>query len=373
VTNGVGRRTASTLVLVAAGALVAVVAGIYVAFGLATARETLGCDFSVYQSAAEQFLRGQPIYDLSITKTGSCNVFQYPPPFVLLALPFALLGFNAGNAAWIAFLIACFVVGCAVMPVRREIRVAILLAGVVSWPFIFGVRIGQVAPILFLLFSIGWRGLDRPAITGIAAGLGAMIKLQPGLIVVWLALRGSWSGVVAAVATVGVVAGLAALVGLGSWVDMLTLVRTLSNATDVPANVSIGAVVYRLGASSALAGAIQLALTVAALVLVVVSARRSSAQAGYLTAVIASQVVSPIMWTHYALVLLLPVAWLLEQRQWWAAIVPIGLAWVLLPFTPLEAYPIAFYVTLVAVPLVDWRRPRASSAEPALAAAAAPQ
>jgi len=102
---------------------------------------------------------------------------------------------------------------------------------------------------------------------------------------------------------------------------------------------------------------------------VVVSARRSSVQAGYLTAVVASQVVSPIMWTHYALVLLLPVAWLLEQRQWWAAVVPIGLAWVLLPFMPLEAYPLAFYATLVAVPLVDWRRSRASLTQTPLAAA----
>jgi hypothetical protein len=199
-----------------------------------------------------------------------------------------------------------------------------------------------------------------------------MIKLQPGLIVVWLALRGTWSGVIAAIATAGIVAVVAGVIGLGQWVDMLTLVRTLSNAIDVPANASVGAVAYRLGAGAALAGAIQLILTVATLVLVVVTARRSSVQAGYLTAVIASQVVSPIMWTHYALVLILPVAWLLEQRQWWAAIVPIALAWVLIPFVPLEVYPVAFYAMLVAVPLIDWRRPRAASSETAPLAAAAP-
>jgi hypothetical protein len=92
------------------------------------------------------------------------------------------------------------------------------------------------------------------------------------------------------------------------------------------------------------------------LAFVVVCARWSSREAGYLVAVVASQVVSPIMWTHYALILLLPVAWLLNRRHWWAAIVPVSHAWVALPFVPLDIYPLAFYGLLVALPVMDRRR-----------------
>src|SRR5437667_220152 len=93
--------------------LVGLVAGAYLAFGIATAKQTLGCDFQVYRAAADRFLAGLPIYDTSISSTGSCNLFYYPPSFVALVVPFALLGETLGNAAWITFLVVCSVVGWA--------------------------------------------------------------------------------------------------------------------------------------------------------------------------------------------------------------------------------------------------------------------
>jgi alpha-1,2-mannosyltransferase len=336
--------------------LVGVVAAIYLGFGIATAGSTLGCDYDAYSSAASRYLHGQPIYDLAITKTGGCNQYQYPPPFVALALPFSLLGRDLGNAAWMAFLIGCFMVGCAVMPVRREVKLGIFMAGAIGWPLIFGVRIGQVAPILFALFAVGWRYLDRPGVVGAVAGLGTLVKLQPIVIVGWLAARRSWRGVAIAIATVGGLALAAALAGLGAWGDLLILLRNLANAIDIPTNVSLGAVAYQHGLSAGAAGFIQILCLAAVLGLVVLCALRSSAEAGYLVAVVASQVISPIIWTHYALILLLPVAWLLQRRQWWAAAIPVSQAWVLLPFMPIEIYPVAFYAALLAVPLVDWRR-----------------
>lgn len=335
--------------------LVAVVALFYLTFGILTARETFGCDFLVYRAAALHLLDGQPIYDLSITQTGSCNLYYYPPPFVAVALPFALLPAVPGTLAWIAFLVACFVAACVAMPVRSEVKLAIFMLGAVSWPFIFGVRIGQVGPILLLLFAIGWRRLDRPEITGAMAALGALIKLQPAVVIGWLVVRRAWRGVAAAV-VVGVAVSLAtAVIGLGQWVDMVTVLRNLESAIDHPVNFSLGAMAYQHGASLAAAGVVQTVGTVAVLGLVVLWGLRGTVEAGFLVAVIASQVVSPIIWSHYALILLLPVAWLLQQRQWWAAIVPLSQAWVLLPFMPNEIYPIGFYVLLLAVPIVDWR------------------
>ena len=37
----------------------------------------------------------------------------------------------------------------------------------------------------------------------------------------------------------------------------------------------------------------------------------------------ASQLLSPVLWDHYAMLLLLPVAWLIDRGQWWAVRVPL--------------------------------------------------
>ena len=69
---------------------------------------------------------------------------------------------------------------------------------------------------------------------------------------------------------------------------------------------------------------IQVVATVGALAAVVIASRTSSAEASYLVAVVASQLISPLLWDHYAMLLLLPVAWLLERRQWWAVAIPLA-------------------------------------------------
>ncbi len=84
---------------------------------------------------------------------------------------------------------------------------------------------------------------------------------------------------------------------------------------------------------------------------------RAPAEVSLIVTVVASQLVSPLLWDHYAMLLLLPVAWLLERRQWWAAIVPLALAWPVVGITPAVAYPVAFWVLLVAPLLIDRMSP----------------
>jgi hypothetical protein len=59
--------------------------------------------------------------------------------------------------------------------------------------------------------------------------------------------------------------------------------------------------------------------------------------------------VSPILWDHYALLLVLPVAWLLDRGRWWAAVIPLVMMIWLLDVTPPIAYPITYWVTFLAV------------------------
>ena len=92
-------------------------------------------------------------------------------------------------------------------------------------------------------------------------------------------------------------------------------------------------------------------LTVSMLVVgtVVASARIATPAASYLVAVVASQLLSPVLWDHYAMLLLLPVAWLLDRGHRWAVVIPLATSTLLISVTPPAAYPIAFGGTLVAV------------------------
>ena len=88
--TGRGRVTARGGDRLVAIIILAVVVA-YIAFGLTTASNTLGCDFSAYYAAARHWFAGQPIYDLTVSSTGSCGTYQYPPTFVLVAAASAAL------------------------------------------------------------------------------------------------------------------------------------------------------------------------------------------------------------------------------------------------------------------------------------------
>ena len=115
---------------------------------------------------------------------GGFGLFYYPPTFAPLILPLGLLAATTATWAWIAGSLAAFLVGVAVLPVARDVRWWIVLLAGWSFPFVYALKLGQVGPILFATFAIGWRWLDRPTILGISGAIGAAIKLQPGLILI---------------------------------------------------------------------------------------------------------------------------------------------------------------------------------------------
>jgi hypothetical protein len=320
---------------------------------LAVAGDTLGFDFLAYHQAAVRLLEGQPLYDMSYTQTGGFGLFYYPPTFAPLLLPFGALSGTTATWLWIAISIAGFLVGVVAMPVSTNVRwVTIALAGW-SFPFVYAVKLGQVGPLLFGLFALGWRWLDRPIPFGIVGALGAAIKLQPGLVLVWALLTGRSRAVIAGgVVLVALAAVTTVLTGPSAWTDFLTLIRTVSDPIRTEHNFTPGAIAFQAGWPAETAGIVQLVNTLAVALILLASIRWASDEASYLIAVIASQLVSPILWDHYAMLLLLPVAYLLAAGRWWAAVIPFATAWPLVDLTLPIVYPVAFWVTLVAVFLV---------------------
>ncbi len=126
----------------------------------------------------------------------------------------------------------------------------------------------------------------------------------------------------------------------------------MSAPITTPHNFSPGAVLYQLGVpeTGALVG--QLAAMALTVGLVVFAWFRASADASYLATAVASQLISPLLWDHYAMLLLLPVAYLIDRGRAWAAAIPLAMSVPLVWLIPAWAYPLAFLVTLAAVALV---------------------
>ncbi len=323
---------------------------------LAVAGDTLGFDFRAYQQAAVRLLRGQPLYDVSFHAAGGFGLFYYPPTFAPLILPFGWLTETTAVWVWTAILLGSFAAGVALLPADRTVRWWIVLLAGLSWPFVYAVKLGQVGPILFLLFSIGWRWLEDPPRLGVGVGLGAAIKLQPALVLVWAVLTRRWMAAVIGVAVL-VVLGIGAtlLAGATAWSDFVRLVGQVGDPITTAHNVTPGAIAYQMGVSAGVASVIQWVSVLLTLALVVVAARWATAEASYLVAVVASQLVSPILWDHYAVLLLLPVAYLCASGRWWALVIPLVTSLPLIEVTPPIAYPVCFAVTLIATLTVGVR------------------
>src|SRR6185295_2448550 len=199
---------------------------------------TLGFDFQSYHQAAQRVLAGQPLYDPSIQQTGGFGLFYYPPPFVFAIVPFAWLDATAASWIWLGLSVAMLLGGIYLMPVRASVRWATLLLAGLSWPVAYALKLGQVGPLLLLLFALGWRWLDAPVRFGVVGAIGAIVKVQPGLVLGWALLTRRWRAVAvgALVLVVAAVVSIILLGGLSVWTDFLTLLRNVSDPITTPHN-----------------------------------------------------------------------------------------------------------------------------------------
>ena len=323
---------------------------------LTVAGPTLGYDFLAYHAAAARLLDGQSPYDLGFDAAGGFGLFYYPPTFVPLILPFGFLAPAVATWLWLAVLLAAFAIGVALLPVDRSVKWWIVLLAGLSWPFVYSVKLGQVGPLLFLACAAGWRWLDRPLALGVSAALGTAIKLQPVLLLGWaLATGRRRAAIYGGLTLLGLASAALIVAGPRSFADFATLMRQLTDPIANAQNMAPGAVLYRLGVPLDAARSLQLINTAAVLTLLVAASTRVTAHASYVAAVVAGQMIWPVVWEHYAMLLLLPVAYLLSIGWRWAAIIPLATAIVLVPFTPTIVYPLAFYATLLAIVAAGWR------------------
>ena len=296
---------------------------------LAAAGKTLGYDYTCYEGAARHLLDGKPIYDNAFSiSVGTCpGTYTYPPAFAVVLVPWLVFG-GAAAGLWCVAMAGCFLAGVALLPVRSDVRWVVVIVAALDWPLLYAVKLGQVEPLLFLGFAAAWRFMDRPAVVGAATAIGALIKVQPGLLGLWaLATRRYRAAAVAVVGALAVAGAATIFTGLGAWATYFDLVRGLGGNYSTPHNFAPGAVAHLAGASDAVSAAVQLASVGVAVAALLAAYRWASPVASLQVTIVASQLLSSPLRDHYAVLLLLPVAWLVSRGRVWAAFVP-ALGWI---------------------------------------------
>jgi len=306
-------------------------------------------DFVAYDSAARRWLGGGSLYDPRAIDFGAPGAFFYPPPFAILLLPFALLPVDVAIWVWLGTLVLGSLAAFALMPVSRAIRVAMVMLATVSWPMVYAIKLGQVGPLLMLLVVIGWRSLDSPGRFGVAAALGAITKIQPIILTVWAVLAGRLR---AAAVSVAILAGLSILatiaMGPPVWLDFAQTLLHASSTIPVH-DVGVERVLLDAGFPEMVARSVQAVHIVVAAAVIGSSVRLASPTGSFLAFAVGSQLLSVVLWDHYALILLVPVAWLLSRGVIWAAVIPLATSIFSHGASPPLTYPVAFWVTLLAV------------------------
>jgi alpha-1,2-mannosyltransferase len=323
---------------------------------------SLGFDWRAYDMALDRLFAGASMYDPNAQATGVFGLFFYPPPFALLLLPLRLIPPDLRLVAWICLLATATVAAIALLPVPSRVRWLVLLLAALSWPLVYAVKLGQVGPILLLLFAVGWRWMNRPWPFGIAAALGTVIKVQPALLIGWAVVTGRRRAAVIAVGLVALLAAAAtAVAGPQSWLDEASLLGRVSQPVLTEHAFGVGRLAYEAGVGESMATLIHWLNLGLVVIVTAFAVWRASPVASYLAVVVASQFVSPVLWDHYALVLLLPTAWLLSRGRWWAVLIPLATSTFLVGISPPVAYPIAFWVTLLAVTFEGVRERRSAA------------
>lgn len=301
-----------------------------------------GYDLAAYLAAADRLVRtGTPYVAETISglyRPGPGGLYLYAPPFAQLMAP--LLPLGAPASLWFVVRAVALAGACWLMPVGRTIRAASFLVGVLSLPTLLDLSLGNISLIVLLLCVIGWRARGR-RLAGAALIVASTVR-PPVLLPLLVLVLGARDRVARRRVLVGsaltallVVAVSLLLAGPGPWLDYAAVLRHSSGFAGIPRNVDLASAALLWGVAQPWPGLLWLGGATLALVSTALATRRDE-EAGYVVAVAATLLVSPLLWAHYLVLLLIPAAYV-AHRRWPAAILLPLLGWLPEPLLPLAA------------------------------------
>ncbi len=180
-------------------------------FAALTGEIQWGYDFSAYWAAASSLLAGTSVYtpeQLAGPYAPQVQyLYLYPPPLAAVLMPLAaLFPTDYRAAAWVWTALGSIVLAWSVLALARSERLAerfpvlagrgrwLLVAGAFAFPPVVGELVmGNVHLLLLGLLTAAWLGVRRASprgdlLAGVAVGVAAVIKVFPGLLLLWFLL-----------------------------------------------------------------------------------------------------------------------------------------------------------------------------------------
>lgn len=286
-------------------------------------------DFHAYYDAALRLLStGTPYQPETLTgpfRPGPYGLYLYSPVLAAVFVPLTWLGEQGAILVWLALRLAAVVAICAFMPISRRLRLAMFGVAALSAPVLFDLDLGNVSLLVTLTAVLVWRWLDRP-FAGVALAAALVVRPIMAVIAAWWLVRAQWRPAVATAVAFGAIV-LVSLVWLplDVWFSWLTVLRNVSDVTGVKANVDLGSAVLLVGGSARLAQTALYAGYAIAALAVLFSLRRDR-ELSYVVTLMATLLLSPLLWDHYLTNLLVPAAFLASRGRWWGLLLPL-LCW----------------------------------------------
>src|SRR5450755_2323410 len=186
----------------------------------------------------------------------------YPAPANLAVIPFSLLPFWLAGTLFTLLSIAAMTTGVALLGVRDWRCIALPL---LCWPFIYGLYLGALGPFLVLGAGVAWRWRARLWPPAIAVAALVVTKIFPWPLCVWLLItrRFRTLALTAAIVAVATLAAWAAI-GFDGFAQYPQMLANLSFIQEGRAT-SLVAVLLAVGLSAGAAGAVALGTAAAML------------------------------------------------------------------------------------------------------------
>jgi alpha-1,2-mannosyltransferase len=304
--------------------------------------------YRAYYPAAHRLLEGGSPYAVTHEQVLAGAAFVYPALSAITFVPFALVGRGLSQHLYVLF---CLVLVPGTLWVAR-VRDWRIYGVVMLWyPMIIGWQGENISVPLMFLLALAWRHRDRAILAGLITA--AAISLKPFMwpLGLWLLATRRWRAAACAFAW-------GALLNLLAWWivgfnEIHTYLHLAGEDTDAlwRGGYSMLALASHLGLGRGLGEAMLLAASVVvALALVRAGIFRRSEREAMVLAVGLMLVASPLVWIHYFVLLVVPLA-LARPRFSAAWLVPLAM-WLLPPSPSVAGWQLVLAWTLVGACLV---------------------
>ena len=254
--------------------------------------------------------------------------FVYPAPVAILMVPFGALAFPVAAAIVTLILLGAVAATLAVLGVRdwRCYGAAYLSVAVLH-----DVRLGALTPLLALGLALVWRWRDE-ARAAIPLALIVMAKVFLWPLGIWLIATGRARVAVRTALIVVIASALGwAVIGFAGLADYPQLLKVLASA-EQGGGYSVVAASLALGLGPGPARAVAVAIGFGLLAFCWREGRAGNDERSLALAIAGALALSPIVWLHYFVLLLVPIA--LARRTFGAIWLIPALFWI----TPFEGH-----------------------------------